>query len=151
MAEALTVVTLYPLAMLGASVCGTNIHRCITAQWGAGRGSIVIGTEVLGWRCHIDKEELLGPSDGSYHFPNSQPRGPVKSLHVDLLEDLMRDRSFQEVLGVLVGALALQLQGLKLGQEVVDSLAGALMKTQELGPCPLLVISWEKEGLDLCL
>ena len=111
----------------------------------------MIGTEVLGWRCHIDKEELLGPSNGSYHFPNSQPHGPVKSLHVDLLEDLMRDRSFQEVLGVLVGALALQLQGLELGQEVVDSLAGALTKTQELGPCPLLVISWEKEGLDLRL
>ena len=111
----------------------------------------MIGTEVLGRRCCVNKEELLSPSDGSYHFPNSQPCGPVKSLHVDLLKDLTRDCSFQEVLGVLVGALALQLQGLELGQEVVDSLAGALMKTQELGPCPLLVISWEKEGLDLCL
>ena len=111
----------------------------------------MIGTKVPGQRCHVNKEELLSPSDGSYRFPDLQPPGPVKSLHVDLLEDLTRDHSFQEVLGILIGALALQLQGLELGQEVVDSLAGALTKTQELGPCPLLVISWEKEGLNLCL
>ena len=73
----------------------------------------------------MNEEELLGSSDGSYCFPNSQPHGPVKSLHIDLLKNLTRDRSLQEVLGVLVGALALQLQGLELGQEVVDSLAGA--------------------------
>ena len=111
----------------------------------------MIGTKVPGWRCHVNKEELLSPSDSSYHFPNLQPCGPVKSLHVDLLEDLTRDRSFQEVLGVFVGALTLQLQGLELGQEVVNSLAGALTKTQELGPCPLFVVSWEKEGFDLRL
>ena len=85
----------------------------------------MVGTEVLGRRCCINEEELLGSSDGSYCFPNSQPRGPVKSLHIDLLKNLTRDRSLQEVLGVLVGALALQLQGLELGQEVVNSLAGA--------------------------
>ena len=90
----------------------------------------MVGTEVPGWRCRINEEELLGPSDGSYHFPNSQPRGPVKSLHIDLLKDLTRDRSLQEVLGILVGALTLQLQGLELGQEVINSLAGALMKMQ---------------------
>ena len=111
----------------------------------------MIGTEVPGQRCRVNKEELLSPSDSSYHFPNSQPRGPVKSLHVDLFEDLTRDCSLQEVLGVLIRALTLQLQGLKLGQEVINSLAGALTKTQELGPCPLLVVSWEKEGLDLRL
>ena len=111
----------------------------------------MVGTEVPGRRCHINEEEFLCPSDSSYRFPNSQPRGPVKSLHIDLLKDLMRDRSLQEVLGVLIGALTLQLQGLELGQEVINSLAGALKKTQELGPCPLLVVPWEKEGLDLRL
>ena len=150
-AEALAIVALNPLATLGMSVCGTDIHRRTAARWGAGRGSIVIGTEVPGRRCHVNEEELLSSSDGSYCLPNLQPCGPVESLHIDLLEDLTRDCSLQEVLGVLIGTLALQLQGLELGQEVVNSLAGALMKTQELGPCPLLVISWEKEGLDLHL
>ena len=111
----------------------------------------MVGTEVLGRRCRISEEELLGSSNGSYRLSNSQPCRPVKSLHVDLFKDLTRDHSLQEVLGVLVRALALQLQGLELGQEVVNSLAGPLMKTQELGPCPLLVISWEKEGLNLRL
>ena len=97
MAEALAIVALYPLATLGMSVCGTNIHRCTTARWSAGNCSL------------------------------------------------------QEVLGILIRALTLQLQGLELGQEVVNSLAGALTKMQELGPCPLLIIYWEKEGLDLCL
>ena len=151
MAEALAVVTLDPLATLGTSVRGTNIHRRTAARWGARRRSIMVGTEVPGRRCHVNEEELLGPSDSSYRLSNLQPRGPVKSLHVDLLKDLMRDCSLQEVLGILIGALALQLQGLELGQEVVNSLVGPLMKTQELGPCPLLVISWEKEGLDLHL
>ena len=111
----------------------------------------MVGTEVPGQRCHVNKEELLSPSNGSYCLPNSQPHGPVKSLHVDLLEDLTRDRSLQEVLGVFVRALALQLQGLELGQEVINLLVGTLTKTQELGPCPLLVIPWEKEGLNFCL
>ena len=111
----------------------------------------MVGTKVPGRRCCVNKEELLSPSDGSYCLPNSQPRGPVKSLHVDLLKDLMRDHSLQEVLGVLVRALTLQLQGLELGQGVVNSLVGALTKTQELGPCPLLVVPWEKEVFNLCL
>ena len=111
----------------------------------------MVGTKVPGWRCCINEEELLGPSDGPYHLPNSQPCCPVKSLHVDLFQDFTRDCSLQEVLGIFIGALTLQLQGLELDQEVVNSLAGPLMKMQELGPCPLLVISWEKEGLDLCL
>ena len=76
----------------------------------------MVGTEVLGQRCRVNEEELLGPSDGSYRLSNSQPRGPVKSLHVDLLKNLTRDCSLQEVLGVLIRALALQLQGLELGQ-----------------------------------
>ena len=109
------------------------------------------GTEVPGRRCRVNEEELLSPSNSSHRLPNSQPHCPVKPLHVDLFKDLTRDCSFQEILGVLVGALALQLQGLELSQEVVNLLAGALTKTQELGPCPLLVISWEKEGLDLHL
>ena len=151
MAKALTVVTLYPLATLGMSVCGTNIHRCTASQWGAGRGSVVIGTEVLGRRCRVNEEELLSPSNSSYCLPNLQPHGPVKSLHVDLFEDLTRDCSLQEVLDILIRALALQLQSLELGQEVINLLAGALTKMQELGPCPLLVVSWEKEGLNFCL
>ena len=151
MAKALAVVTLNPLAMLGTSVCSTNIHRCTAARWGVGRRSIMVGTEVPGRRCRINEEELLGPSDSPYRLPNSQPCCSVKSLHVDLFQDLTRDHSLQEVLGVLIGTLALQLQGLELGQKVVDPLAGALTKMQELGPCPLLVISWEEEGLDFCL
>ena len=151
MAKALAIVTLYPLATLGMSVCGTNIHRCTAAQWSAGRRSIVIGTKVPDRRCCVYYEELLGPSNGPYRLPYSQPCGPVKPLHVDLFQDLTRDHSLQEVLGILIRALALQLQGLELGQEVVNSLAGALTKMQELGPCPLLIISWEKEGLDLHL
>ena len=115
MAEALTVVTLYPPAMWGTSVCGINIHRRTTARWGARRRSIMVGTEVLGRRCHINEEELLGPSNGPYRLPNSQPCCSVKSLHVDLFQDLMRDCSPQEVLGVLIGTLTLQLQGLELG------------------------------------
>ena len=69
----------------------------------------MVGTEVPGRRCRINEEELLGPSDGSHRLPNSQPRGPVKPLHIDLFEDLTRDCSLQEVLSVFVGALALQL------------------------------------------
>ena len=145
MAEALAIVTLYPLAMRGTSICGTNIHRRTTARWGARRRGIVIGTKVLGQRCCIDEEELLGPSDSSYCLPNSQPCGPVKSLHIDLFQDLAGDHSLQEILRILVRVLTLQLQGLELSQEVVDPLVGTLMKTQELGSCPLLIISWEKE------
>ena len=69
----------------------------------------MVGTKVPGQRCRINEEELLGPSDGSHRLPNSQPCGPVKPMHIDLLEDLTRDRSLQEVLSVFVGALALQL------------------------------------------
>ena len=111
----------------------------------------MIGTEVLGQRCHINEEELLSPSNSSYRLPYLQPHGPVKPLHIDLFQDLAGDRSLQEVLGILIRALALQLQGLELGQEVISSLAGALMKTQELGPCPLLVVPWEKEGFNFRL
>ena len=85
MAKALTVVTLYPLAMLGTSVCGTNLHRCTATQWSVGRGSIMIGTEVLGQGCHINQEELLSSSNSSYSLHHVYPHGPVKSLHVDLL------------------------------------------------------------------
>ena len=48
MAEALAVVTLYPPATWGTSVCGTNIHRCTAAQWSAGRRGITVGTKVPG-------------------------------------------------------------------------------------------------------
>ena len=54
MAEALAVVALNPLAMLGTSVCGTNIHRRTAARWSAGRRCIIVGTEVPGWSCHIN-------------------------------------------------------------------------------------------------
>ena len=107
-------------------------------------------TGVPGRGCCINEEELLSPSNGSYCLPDPQPCGPVNPLHVDLFQDFSRDRSLQEVLGILIRALALQLQGLELGQEVVNSLAGTLLKTQELGPCPLLIIPGEKEGLNLC-
>ena len=111
----------------------------------------MIGTKVLGWRCCIYEEELLGPSNSSYSLPHLQPRGPVKPLHVDLFQDFAGDCSCQEVLCILIGTLTLQLQGLELGQEVIDPLVGALMKTQELGPCPPLIVPWEEEGLDLHL
>ena len=61
-AKALAIVALYPLAMLGTSVCSTNIHRCTTAQWSVRRSHIIVGTEVPGWSCRINQEELLGPS-----------------------------------------------------------------------------------------
>ena len=48
MAKALAIITLYPLATRGMSVCSTNIHRRTTARWSAGRRSIVVGTEVPG-------------------------------------------------------------------------------------------------------
>ena len=124
MAEALTIVALYPLATLGMSVCGTNIHRRTTARWSAGRRHIIVGTKVPGWSCCINQEELLSPSNSSHSLCQAYPRGPVKSLHVDLLQDLAGDCPLQKVLGVLIRALALQLQDLKLGQEVVNSLAG---------------------------
>ena len=38
-----------------------------------------------------------------------------------------------------------------MGYEVVDPLVGTLTKSQELGPCPLLVISGQEEALDLGL
>ena len=114
MAEALTVVTLYPLATLGTSVCSTNIHRCTAARWSARGGSVMTG--VPGRGCCINEEELLSPSNGSYCLPDPQPCGPVNPLHVDLFQDFSRDRSLQEVLGILVGTLTLQLQGLELGQ-----------------------------------
>ena len=84
----------------------------------------MIGTKVLGQRCCINEEELLSPSNSPYCLPDMQPHGPVKPLHVDLFQDFTRDHSLQKVLGVLIRALTLQLQGLKLGQEVVNSLAG---------------------------
>ena len=37
MAEALAIVALYPLATLGTSVCGTNVHRHTAARWSARR------------------------------------------------------------------------------------------------------------------
>ena len=107
MAEALAVVTLDPLATLGTSVCGTNIHRCTTARWGAGRSRVIVGTEVLGRSCHINQEELLSPSNGSHSLCQAYSRGPVKSLHVDLLQDLAGNCPLQKVLGVLVRTLAL--------------------------------------------
>ena len=84
MAEALAIVALYPLATLGTSICGTNIHRCTTARWSAGRRCIIVGTEVPGRSCCINQEELLSPSNGSHSLRQAYPHGPVKSLHVDL-------------------------------------------------------------------
>ena len=71
MAEALAIVALYPLATLGMSVCGTNIHRHTAARWSARRGSIIVGTKVPGWSCHINQEEFLSSSHCahcSYHL-----------------------------------------------------------------------------------
>ena len=54
MTKPLAVVALKPLSTrLGASVYGTNIHRCTAAQWSARRRGIVIGTEVPGQRCRV--------------------------------------------------------------------------------------------------
>ena len=72
-------------------------------------------------------------------------------LHINLFQDPSRYCSLEEVLCILIWTFTLQLQGLELGKEVVDPLAGALVKTQELGPCPLLVVAREKEVLDLRL
>ena len=79
------------------------------------------------------------------------PCFPCVPLHIHLFQDPPRYCPFEEVLCILVGTLTLQFQGLELGQEVVDPLAGSLMKTQELGTCPLLVIPREEEVLDLHL
>ena len=69
----MAIVALNPLATLGTSVCSTNIHRRTTAQWSARRGSVIVGTEVPGWGCCINQEELLSPphcAHCSYHlFP----------------------------------------------------------------------------------
>ena len=151
MAKALAIVALYPLATLGTSVCSTNIHRCTAAQWSARRGSVIVGTKVLGWSCHINQEELLSPPycvHCSYHlFPRFSQQAP----HVYLLQDFLLDCPFEQVLSVLIWAGRLHLQGLELGQEIIYPLAGALSKMQELGPCPFLVVPWEEEILDLCL
>ena len=151
MAKALEIVALYPLATLGMSVCSTTVHRCTAAQWSAGRRSIIVGTEVLGWGCCVNQEELLSSSycvHCSYHL---LPHFSWQAPHVHLLQDLALDHPFKQVLGILVRAGGLHLQGLELGQEVIYPLAGALSKIQELGPCPLLVVPWEEEILDLHL
>ena len=54
MAEALAIVTLYPLATLGTSIHGTNIHRRTAARWSARRRCTVVGTEVPGQSCRIN-------------------------------------------------------------------------------------------------
>ena len=71
--------------------------------------------------------------------------------HVNLLQDFPLDCPFEQILGILIWAGRLHLQGLELGQEIVYPLAGALSKMQELGPCPLLVVPREEEILDLHL
>ena len=45
MAEALAIVALNPLAMLGTSGCSTNVHRCTAARWSAGRSRVIVGTD----------------------------------------------------------------------------------------------------------
>ena len=111
----------------------------------------MIGTKVLGRRCCINEEELLGPSNCVHCCCYLLPCFSCMPLHVHLFQDPLRYCPFKEVFCVFVGALALQFQGLELGQEVINPLVGPLTKTQELGPCPLLVIPWEKEVLDLHL
>ena len=152
MAEALAIVTLYPLATLGTSVCSTNVHRCTAAQWGTQRGSIIVGTEVPGWSCHIDQEELLSPPYCAYCSYHLFPCFSWQAPHIYLLQNFLLDRPFEQVLGVLIRAGGLHLQGLELSQEVIYPLAGILLKMQELGPCgPFLVVPQEEEILDLCL
>ena len=107
MAEALAIVALNPLAMLGTSVCGTNVHRHTAARWSAGRSQVIVGTKVPGQSCRINQEELLSPSNSSHSLRQAYPCGPVKSLHVDLFQDLARDCPLQKILGILVRTLAL--------------------------------------------
>ena len=71
--------------------------------------------------------------------------------HVHLFQNFLLDCPFEQVLGILIWAGRLHLQGLELGQEIVYPLAGALSKMQELGPCPLMVVPREEEILDLRL
>ena len=154
MAKALAVVALYPLATRGTSVggvCSTNIHRCTTAWWSAGGRWVMIGTEVPGWRWCIYLEEFLGSSDGSHSCQYLHPHFSSMSLHIHLLQDPSWHSTFQEILCVLVGTLTLELQGLELSQKVVYELAGSLVKTQQLGPCPLSVVARQEEPLDLSL
>ena len=54
----------------------------------------MVGTEVLGQGHSINEEEFLSPSDGSHSFFYLHPRGPVKSLHVDLFQNFAGDCSF---------------------------------------------------------
>ena len=97
MAKALAIVALDPLATLGTSVCGTNVHRCTAAQWSGGRSHIIVGIEVPGWSFRINQEELLGPSHCvhcTYHlFPCFSWQAP----YIDLFKNFLLDRPFEQV------------------------------------------------------
>ena len=91
MAEALAIVALYPLTMLGTSVCSTNIHRRTTARWSAGRSHIIVGTEVPGQSCCINQEELLGPSHCAHRTYHLLSHFSWQAPHVHLLLNLLLD------------------------------------------------------------
>ena len=74
----------------------------------------------------IDNEELLGPSHVAYQIAEIKVRIPGDSLEVHLLQNFPRDGSFEQIPGILIGAATLYLQGLELGQEFIDPLAGTL-------------------------
>ena len=74
----------------------------------------------------IDDEELLGPSHVAYRIAEIKVCVPGDSLEVHLLQDFLRDGSFKQVLGVLIWAATLHLQGLELSQELIDPLVGTL-------------------------
>ena len=71
----------------------------------------------------IDNEELLGPSHVTYRIAEIKVRVPGDSLEVYLLQNFPQDGSFEQVPGVLIWAATLYLQGLELGQELIDPLA----------------------------
>ena len=47
-------------------------------------------------------------------------------LQVHLLQDFLQDSSFEQVLGIHIQAATLYLEGLELGQELIDPLAWPL-------------------------
>ena len=57
---------------------------------------------------------------------------PVTGLEVYLLEELLCHCHFQEISCILVWAATLDLEGLKLCQELINSLAGSLAQMKQL-------------------
>ena len=97
----------------------------------------------------VDDEELLGPSHVADRVTEIKVRISGNGLQVHLLQDFSRDGSFEQVPGVLIRAATLYLEGLELGQELINSLVWTLSQPKQLGTCPLPIVSREEEPLYL--